>query len=196
MKLNSKNVSLYKATTLIYIILFIISLYFNFSRQWPAGTAGYAFLILLDASYILMLAYVVAILRQLGEQKSVATVFALYVVMEAVKIVLPYLPLKASSISLYTTLGGTLSAILGMYLIIQTFNLQSAYIVRAYRMFGLAVAASIVVFFYLTSSGTKAVSVNTKHYLDIVKLLVPFAVFYILQTVGEGLKTGQIEAKS
>lgn len=196
MKLNSKNVGLFKAVTLIYIILFIVSLYFNFSGQWPAGTAGYAFLILLDVSYILMLAYVAAILRNLGEQKPVVMVFLLYVLMEAVKIALPYLPLKPAAVSLYITLGGTLSAILGMYLIIQTFNLQTAFIIRAYRMFGLAVAASIVVFFYLTSSGTKAVSTDVKHYLDIVKLLIPIAVLYILKTVGEGLKSGQIQTKS
>lgn len=170
------------------MILFMASVKLKIGGVTLSAIENYTFSVCLYVSYILMLFYLVAVLRTLKEHKTVIKVFVIYTALEVVKIILGFLTLNAHYTSLFGTGAGTLSTIIAMYLIIQTFNLQNKYVAGPFRIFGASLAPAIIVFFYLTSSSPNTVNANTKNYLDILKILVPLAVLFILQNVDKYIK--------
>jgi len=131
-----------------------------------------------------MLIYLISVLKTLKEHKSVINVFIIFTCLEAAKIILGLFSLGVHSNSYIMGLG-TLSAIIGMYLMIQTFNIKSPYIAVPYRVFGGSLLVSVGAFLYLTSSSPVVANSNTKDYLDIVKDTYPYSSSFYIKECGK-----------
>lgn len=199
MDVTLKNNRLIKAATIFYILLLIVSLSLEISKTAVPAAANYLLILVEGGAYVLMLYYILRLLKHFGENKTLINTFIFFACAEALKVIFAFPIAKTHISEFYRTGLDTLSAVLGMYLMIQILTIKNKFIIGPFKLFGLAVIASVIAFLYImsvtASSPHPSIAANSdvKGYMDILKVLVPLSVLFLLKNADQALKAEKAE---
>jgi hypothetical protein len=187
MKITSKTNRLITIATIVYTVFLALSFFIKIRHIILTRIQYYSLTFLLEVLFILLMIYLINILWILKEKAAIIAAFTIYTCLEVVKIIYGLLPSRFYN-NLFTGSLGIFSLGISIYLLIETFSIQNRYIALPYKLFGSSLLYLLLAKLILIIAFPNAANPEMINYLDVLSLLTPIAILYILKKVTEFIK--------
>jgi hypothetical protein len=179
MKLNLSNHRLLTILTIFNTLLLIPALLIKILGVSTSLLEHLLLYLSLNISYTLIVIFLINILWTFKEKPSIVTSFKVYAcltVLHLIKNLLHDSPFAKT----YALLVGYLTIVITIYLTIQVFKIKNSLIAIPYRMFALSLFSVMIIELIVIIATTSAED-NIIKYVDIMRLLAPISILYIIK---------------